>query len=56
MALLLCICSCQYKQRNSSDNIAKERVDNRMQLISTTPIKNQGNNSLCWAYACHPGE
>lgn len=51
MALLLCICSCQYKQKNSSDNIAKERVDNRMQLISTTPIKNQGNNSLCWAYA-----
>lgn len=49
--LTLCICSCQYKSSHTSCNTPQGSVVQETKLISTTPVKNQGKSSLCWAYA-----
>ena len=47
IALLLLITSCsKEKERNT----VPEKFNNEL-LLKTTPVKNQGKSSLCWAYA-----
>ena len=46
--------SCDYRPQSSTSSTQGEGKDNLpedVKLISTTPIKNQGESELCWAYA-----
>ena len=50
----LMIASCGYKGQSSTSSqqrVDKGKLPENVRLISTTPVKNQGNSSLCWAYA-----
>ena len=50
---ILAFTSCGYKRVASSHQQAEDAqsfLPSHVQLISTTPIKDQGSSSLCWAY------
>ena len=44
--------SCGYKGKTSvpSSNPGNGQLPSNVKLISTTPIKDQGESELCWAY------
>ncbi len=50
----LLVASCGYKQQPSSPSQlggGKDNLPKNVHLIGTTPIKDQGESELCWAYA-----
>lgn len=51
---VVCLTSCNYRSQSSPSSSQDEGRDNLpdgVKLISTTPIKDQGESDLCWAYA-----
>lgn len=48
------LASCHYKSQPSNATATDEGKDNlpaSVKLISTTPVKDQGESEMCWAYA-----
>ena len=49
----LTLASCGYKSQPASHQqvTSKDNLPKDVRLIGTTPVKDQGNSDLCWAYA-----
>lgn len=48
----LALTGCEYKRlpENNTTTDNKDNLPSNVRLVSTTPVKNQGESDLCWAY------
>lgn len=48
--LIPSLLGCGYRQHKAPTGHPEDNLPKGVRLISTTPVKNQGNSQLCWAY------